>query len=346
MLNPIRFLLLTGLLIVHQTTLATDYQLPENPEDSLIGESLPGSQREHPDPHFYTVASEEDTLLDIARRFNVGQTEILLANPKVDRWLPKQGAKVKIPNRRLLPDAPRQGIVVNLPEYRLYYYPTQSEAGYKKTVTTHPISIGRIDWNTPLGKTRISAKTTNPTWTPPESIKKEHAEKGDILPDVVAAGPDNPLGRFAMRLAVPGYLIHSTNKPFGVGMSVTHGCIRMYPEDIEKLFPRVPVGTDVYIVNQPIKVGWLKNTLYLEVHPNLENEKVGYEQRLEQALEMIVKANNQELPVIDGAVLKRALRQRDGRPVAIYTRPEPTQVKEEQTHNKDGSKTNTALAKE
>ena len=131
-----------------------------------------------------------------------------------------------------------------------------------------------------------------------------------------------------MRLGVPGYLIHSTNKPFGVGMSVTHGCIRMYPEDIEKLFPRVPVSTDVYIVNQPIKVGWFKNTLYIEVHPTLENEKVDYEQRLEQALELIIQANNQDLPIIDGATLKRALKQRDGSPVAIYTRPEPTQAKE------------------
>lgn len=324
-LKNVRPFLLAFLLAANQTVLATDYSLPENPDDSLIGDRLPGSD-DRPDKHFYTIAAEEDTLLDIARRFNVGQTEILLANPKVDRWLPKQGTKVRIPNSRLLPAAPRQGIVVNLPEYRMYYFPAKGESGYEKTVTTHPISIGRIDWNTPLGKTRIAAKTQNPTWTPPESIKREHAEKGDILPDVVAAGPDNPLGLFAMRLGVPGYLIHSTNKPYGVGMSVTHGCIRMYPEDIEKLFPRVPVGTDVHIINQPTKVGWFKDTLYIEVHPNLENENVDYEQRLEQALELIIQANDQELPIIDGAVLKRALEQRDGRPVAIYTRPKPTQA--------------------
>ncbi|MGR9115765.1 MAG: L,D-transpeptidase family protein [Gammaproteobacteria bacterium] len=326
-LKNVGLLLLAFFFVDNQAALATDYQLPEKPEDSLIGEVLPGSDI-HPDKHFYTLASEEDTLLDIARRFNVGQTEILLANPKVDRWLPKQGTKVKIPNSRLLPAAPRHGIVLNLPEYRMYYYPAKGMPGYKKTVTTHPVSIGRMDWHTPLGKTTIVTKVENPTWTPPESIKKEHAEKGDILPEVVAAGPDNPLGLFAMRLGVPGYLIHSTNKPYGVGMSVTHGCIRMYPEDIEKLFPQVPVGTPVYIINQPIKVGWHNDTLFIEVHPNLENETVDYEQRLEQSLELIIQANDQELPIINGAVLKRALELRDGRPVAIYARPAPSPEKE------------------
>lgn len=292
---------------------ANDFLLPEQAGDSLIGDTLPGSTA-HPDKHFYTLAAEEETLLDIARRFDVGQTEILLANPKVDRWLPKQGTKVKIPNRRLLPDAPRQGIVINLPEYRMYYYSGNN------SVTTHPISIGRIDWNTPLGKTKIAVKTRNPTWTPPESIKIEHAAKGDILPNVVPAGPDNPLGLYAMRLGVPGYLIHSTNKPYGVGMSVTHGCIRMYPEDIEKLFPKISVGTDVHIVNQPIKMGWYRGILYLEVHPPLEDENVSYEENLDQVLELIIKANNNDLPIIDGSVLRKALKNQDGRPVAIYKR--------------------------
>lgn len=299
---------------------ATTYPLPEDPHDSLITENLPGSDDSRPDQLFFTLATEEDTLLDIARRFNVGQTEILLANPDVDRWLPKHGTKVRIPNSRLLPDAPRKGIVINLPEYRLYYYPAK---GDDNTVTTHPISIGRMDWNTPLGKTKIVAKTENPTWTPPASIKKEHEEKGEILPDVVPAGADNPLGLYAMRLGVPGYLIHSTNKPYGVGMNVTHGCIRMYPEDIEKLFPEIPVGTDVYIVNQPIKVGWYKNTLYIEVHPPMENETDDYEQRLTRALEMILQANEQQLPIVDGAALKQAIQQSNGLPVAIYQRPEP-----------------------
>ncbi|MDP2178187.1 MAG: L,D-transpeptidase family protein [Methylicorpusculum sp.] len=311
----IKYFLIVLSLIAPQAIVAADFRLPENPGDSLIGDKMSSGQS-HPDEHFYTTAKEEDTLLDIARQFNLGQTEIILANPTVDRWLPKEGTRVRIPNARLLPNAPRKGVVINLPEYRMYYYSGDGS----HTVTTHPISIGRLDWKTPLGKTRIATKTRNPTWTPPESIKREHAERGDFLPNVVPAGPDNPLGLYAMRLGVPGYLIHSTNKPFGVGMSVTHGCIRMYPEDIEKLFPRVSVGTDVYIVNQPIKVGWYKNTLYVEIHQTLTDEPAPYKTKLEQALDLIIKANNQELPVINGAALKGALERRDGRPIAIYTR--------------------------
>lgn len=310
-------LALTALLIASIGSIhASEYELPKNPGDSLIGERLAGTGK-HPDPHFYTVAAEEDTLLDIAKRFYIGQNEILLANPTIDRWLPREGTQVKIPNSRLLPNAPRKGIVINLPEYRMYYYPPHN----KGRVITYPISIGRLDWKTPLGKTSIVTKTRNPTWTPPESIKREHAARGDILPNVVPAGPDNPLGLYAMRLGVPGYLIHSTNKPFGVGMSVTHGCIRMLPENIEQLFPQVPVGTEVHIVNQPIKVGWLDNSLYIQVYPNLEKTKVSYEDKLEQALELIVRANNNQLPIVEGAALRKALEERNGRPVHIYKKP-------------------------
>ncbi|GAB4276915.1 MAG: L,D-transpeptidase family protein [Methylomicrobium sp.] len=309
-------LLLLAMTLIAKTPFAAEFDLPTNPNDSLIGDRLSNSD-DHPEPHFYTVASEEDTLLDIARRFYIGQNEILLANPTVDRWLPKEGTKVKIPNSRILPNAPRKGIVINLPEYRMYYYPRTP----KGRVMTYPISIGRLDWKTPLGKTKIVTKTRNPTWTPPASIKREHAERGDILPNVVPAGPDNPLGLYAMRLGVPGYLIHSTNKPFGVGMSVTHGCIRMLPENIEQLFPQVPVGTEVHIVNQPIKVGWFKDTLYIQVYPNLEDTPVSYQSKLDRALDLIIRANHNQLPIIDGASLRRALEETSGRPVPIYTRP-------------------------
>ena len=130
-------------------------------------------------------------------------------------------------------------------------------------VQTYPISIGRMDWATPLGKTTITVKVKDPGWSPPESIRKEHAERGDPLPRYVPPGPDNPMGRYALRLGIPGYLIHSTNKPLGVGMRVSHGCIRMLPEDIEYLFPQVPTGTTVRIVNQPVKAGWYGGKLYL-----------------------------------------------------------------------------------
>lgn len=290
---------------------ATDFLLPLNPEDSLIGDL--------PEQANYVEARQEDTLLDVARRYNIGQNEIVLLNPKVDRWLPGEGAKVRITNSRILPDSPRKGITLNLPEFRLYYYPP-AKKGQHRLVTTHPISIGRQDWNTPLGKTSIIGKKKDPTWTPPESIKKEHAAFGDILPNVVPAGPDNPLGRYAMRLGVPGYLIHGTNKPYGVGMRVSHGCVRMYPEDIDKLFPEIRVGTPVYIVNQPLKVGWLNDTLYIEVYPPLEGENPGYHVLLENALDLIEKANNNRIPVLDGAALRQALEEKTGIPVAIFHR--------------------------
>ena len=131
-----------------------------------------------------------------------------------------------------------------------------------------------MDWNTPLGKTRIVDKRKNPTWTPPESVRKEHAERGDPLPAVVKAGPDNPLGAYAMRLGItPGaYLIHGTNNPIAVGMAITHGCIRMYPEDIEALFPLVPVNTPVWLINEPVKVARVGGQVWLEVHPPVDAE--------------------------------------------------------------------------
>ncbi|MDT8407087.1 MAG: L,D-transpeptidase family protein [Methylococcales bacterium] len=291
-----------------------EFQLPAQPGDALVGEYFADEQI--PRAFIKTKAQQEDTLLDVARRFDAGQTEILLLNPDVDRWLPGQGTEVKILNRRLLPKAPRQGVVINLPEYRLYYY-----RRHDASIVTHPISVGRLDWNTPLGKTRIVAKTENPTWTPPASIKKEHAERGDMLPNVVPAGPDNPLGLFAMRLGIPGYLIHSTNKPYGVGMSVTHGCIRMYPEDIERLFPDIPVGTDVYLVNQPIKLGWHQGRLFIEVHPLLDNQPWPYLERLNSALDLLAEANEGVLPVVNGARLKAILNRANGVPEMIYQRP-------------------------
>jgi L,D-transpeptidase ErfK/SrfK len=310
-----KFYVVLLLLILSNPLTAGTYLLPENPKDSLIGES--DSKK-----LFTTTTKKDDTLLDVARRFDLGQNEILLLNPNVDRWLPGEGTVVQLPNRRILPDAPRNGVVLNLPEFRLYFFP-KSKKGEPKKVITHPISIGRQDWNTPLGTTRVIQKIKNPVWRPPASIKAEHAAKGDPLPDVVPAGPDNPLGLYKITLGIPGYLIHSTNKPYGVGMRVSHGCIRMYPEDIEKFFPEIPIGTPVHIVNQPIKVGWLNNMLYIEVHPELEGEgDTNYADLLEKALNLIEQANGNKIPVLDGAALRRALEKQNGKPVAIFHRPE------------------------
>lgn len=215
------------------------------------------------------TARHEDTLLDIARRHGLGYEEIVQANPGVDAWLPGEGTVVNLPTRYILPNAPRDGIVINVPEMRLYYYP-KPKSGEKPVVITYPIGVGRMDWATPLGTTKVVGKIANPAWYPPESIRKEHAAKGDILPKVVPPGPDNPLGQYSMRLGISGYLIHGTNRSYGIGMRVTHGCMRLYPENVKALFDVVPVGTPVHIVNQPYKAGWVDGMLYLEAHPPLE----------------------------------------------------------------------------
>lgn len=213
----------------------------------------------------------EDTLLDVARDYSVGYEEVQRANPGVDTWIPGDGTRVMLPTRYVLPAGLREGLVINLPEYRMYYFP-KPKKGERARVITYPISIGKMDWNTPIGRHRIISKAENPSWYPPESIRKEHAKRGDTLPRVVPPGPDNPLGAYAMRLNLTTYLIHGTNNPDGVGMRVTSGCIRMFPEHIERLFPEVDVGTTVHIISEPIKVGWAADTLYVEVHPPLEEE--------------------------------------------------------------------------
>jgi L,D-transpeptidase ErfK/SrfK len=223
----------------------------------------------------------EDTFVALARTYNVGYEELRQANPGVDEWLPGTGTKITVPSRYVLPRAPQRGIVVNVAELRLYYFPAESGplpegvAPGSRRVITHPISIGRMDWSTPLGATTITGKVANPSWYPPQSIRDEHAARNDTLPRVVPPGPENPLGKHAMRLGLPGYLIHGTNKPSGVGMRVTHGCVRMFPEDIEALYKSVPTGTSVNIVNQPVKIGWTADgTLYLEAHPALMESNV------------------------------------------------------------------------
>jgi L,D-transpeptidase ErfK/SrfK len=215
------------------------------------------------------TAREDDTLLDIARRHGLGYEDIVRANPDVDTWLPGEGTEVVLPTQYVLPPGPRRGVILNLAEYRLYYFP-EPAAGERAVVMTYPISIGRMDWETPLGRTSIVSKVRNPSWYPPESIRAEHAADGDPLPRIVPPGPKNPLGDYAMRLGIPGYLIHGTNRPAGVGMRVTHGCIRMFPEDIDYLFGRVGVNTAVRIINEPVKVGWNGDRLFIEVHETLE----------------------------------------------------------------------------
>ncbi len=230
------------------------------------------------------VATYEDTLIDIARRHGLGYQDIVRANPGVNVWLPGAGTEIVLPNRFILPPGPREGLVLNLAEYRMYYFP-EPKPGETPKVHTYPMSIGRMDWATPLGNTKITAMARNPTWYPPQSVRAEHAADGDPLPRVVPPGPKNPLGTRAMRLGIPGYLIHGTNRPAGVGMRVSHGCIRMFPEDVEFLFERIRVNTSVRIIDAPIKMGWDGENLVAEVHPLLE-----VPQRLPEASEDKIEA--------------------------------------------------------
>jgi len=261
-------------------------------------------------------ALREDTLIDIARRYGIGQEAMLRANPQVDRWLPGEGAKVTIPSRYILPPPPRSGLVLNLPEMRLYYFP-RPQPGQPAEVQTYPIGIGRMDWTTPLGETKVVAKDEDPSWHPPKSIRAEHAAAGDPLPLVVPPGPDNPLGRHALRLGISGYLIHGTNKVFGVGMRVSHGCIRMLPEDIAMLFSQVAVGTPVRIINQPVKAGWHGDKLYLEVHPPMEEETAGNESLLDAAIEAIDGALARRMGDVDRLAVLEAVVEKSGVPTVV-----------------------------
>jgi L,D-transpeptidase ErfK/SrfK len=296
---------------------AATYSMPINKGDSVV--------IQYHDNVPLTRVEKDETLLDVARRFLLGQTEIVNLNSDLDRWQIKKGTIVRLPNRRILPDSPHNGITLNISEYRMYYYPPAPK-GQPAQVMSYAHGVGRQDWKTPLGETKVAKKVKDPVWHPPESIRIEHAANGDPLPAIVPPGPHNPLGAYALYLALPGeYRIHGTDidKIYGIGMQITHGCVRMYPEDIEALYNSVKVGTPVYIVKQPIKVGWLDNVLYIEAHPDLEGEEMTQDQRYQVALALIDKANNNELVEFDQKALNHALQKRDGDPVAIYERLPP-----------------------
>jgi L,D-transpeptidase ErfK/SrfK len=238
-----------------------------------------------------TQSRHEDTLADIARRFDVGYDELRRANPGVDPWLPGEGTRIVLPTQFVIPDARPEGIVVNVAAMRLFYFPKPAK-GAQRVVVTYPIGVGKVGWATPVGTTKVVSKRANPVWTPPASVRKEHAANGDPLPARVPAGPENPLGMFAMNLGWPSYLIHGTNKPPGVGMRASHGCIRLYPEDIAALFEEVAVGTKVTVVNQPLLYGWQGDNLYVQSYPPVVEGKddseapppVAYDDRVENAI--------------------------------------------------------------
>jgi L,D-transpeptidase ErfK/SrfK len=280
--------------------LATTYRLA-NATDTVVGE----------DQTVMTVY--EDTLYDLAAAYSLGSEELIRVNPSVDPWLPGAGKLLVVPGRHILPPGPREGIVVNLPEHRLYYYPKRKRGGPLEVIS-YPVSIGKMDWRTPLGLTHVIQKEKDPTWYPPESVRKEHAAAGDPLPGRVGPGPDNPLGAYAMRLAAGNgtYLIHGTNNPIAVGLAVTHGCIRMYPEDVAALFPLIPVGTPVRLINEPVKVAWVDGELLLEAHPPVDAQGQSIEPNLDQFATLLQAEVGDTVVAIHWDYAREVLQKADG----------------------------------
>jgi len=287
-------------LLVFGGAQAAQYVIPSS-GDSVVGE----------DQTVETVY--EDTLYDLARTYGLGSEELIRVNPGIDPWLPGAGKKIIVPGRHILPPGPREGIVVNLPEHRLYYYPKPKRGG-PRVVITYPVSIGKMDWHTPLGLTQVMAKQKDPTWYPPESVRKEHLKDGDPLPASVPPGPNNPLGQFALRLAAGKgtYLIHGTNNPIAVGLPVTHGCIRMYPEDVAALFPMIAVGTSVRLINDPVKVAWIDGELLLEAHPPVDAQGQSFEPNLDQFSELLQVAVGDSTLAIHWDYAREVLQNADG----------------------------------
>lgn len=243
------------------------YPVPPG-HDNIIGEILT-----------YRI-KKGDTLLDVGRYYDLSGKEVSDANGHMDWWLPPVGSEIILPTQHILPAGTRQGVVMNIPEMRIYYYPTSiiiKGKGKHKTavgssasssvVYTFPVGLGRFDWKTPVGAFSIRGKTKDPTWVVPDDIYQEHLERDGEAEHMIPGGdPDNPLGRYRIELSLPEYGIHGTNVPWGVGMNVSHGCVRLYPEDIEVLFHMVRVGMPGAFVYQPVKFGWRANRLYVEVH--------------------------------------------------------------------------------
>lgn len=254
-----------------QDPIAPNHFVLESDAQSVVGEPQ------------VVFASASDTLSDLARAYGLGYDEIVAANPGINPWLPGENTPVVLPTQFVIPDVPREGIVLNIASKRLFYFPEVPE-GQPQVVKTYPIGIGRVGWETPLGKTAVVAKARDPQWYVPASVRQEHAAAGDPLPAVVPPGPDNPLGHRVLQLDMPGYLIHGTNQPYGVGMRVSHGCVRLYPENIEYLFELVDVGESVAIINEPYLLGRLDGEIYLEAHEPLEDDNVDPAARLDDLL--------------------------------------------------------------
>lgn len=270
------------------------------------------------------IAAYEDTLVNVSRGYGLGFVELRAANPGIDPWIPGKGTKIKLPTRHLIPDAPRDGIIINLPEMRLYSFVNTGEPPL-----TFPIGVGRVGLDTPLGQTTVISKTVAPKWRPTKRMREEDPE----LPAVVGPGPQNPLGTHALYLGWPEYAIHGTNKPYGIGRRVSSGCVRMYPENIKEFYYATPIGTKVTVVNQPIKAAWIEDELYLEAHATLSQsdrvEEIGgyppYEVT-DADMKLIRDIAGEHEDKLNWLQIRKIIRERSGTPLLIATRPAPTPV--------------------
>jgi L,D-transpeptidase ErfK/SrfK len=289
------------LLVSTQPALSKTFALPSG-NDTIIGQST------------YITSSSGETLTKIASRFDIGMNEITDANPGIipNAGLPS-GLHIKIPTAFLLPNLPHNGIVINLPEMRMYYFP----ATMKDVVRTYPIGIGRVGKTIPLAHTYVVRKATNPVWIPPADIRAFNEDQGIVLPHVMPAGPDNPLGPFAIYLGLPTYLIHSTIYPDSVGRRASFGCIRMHEDDIKDFFPLVTAKTSVTIVDMPTKVGWAGNYLFIEAHQPLVEHNTEYQATFDGMIGSIDKATSAHPTFVDWQLVGYLGEQRDGIPHEI-----------------------------
>jgi L,D-transpeptidase ErfK/SrfK len=266
-----------------------------------------------------TVTKYEDTLVHLARKYNVGFVEMRAANPGVDPWLPGAGVKITVPTQHIIPDAPHKGVVINLPEMRMYFFFDPNEPP-----ATYPIGIGRSGLTTPLGPTTIARMSIDPVWRPTDRMRAEDP----TLPAVVPPGPENPMGTHSLYLGWPSYAIHGTDKPYSIGRRLSSGCIRMYPEDIITLYDNVKVGTDITVVDQPVKTAWVDGQYYVQVHPTQEQSdllshdgmtKPDYPLR-EDDIQKIIKGAGEDAALIDWVKMRAVVKERRGIPVVIASK--------------------------
>ncbi|MBM0490290.1 L,D-transpeptidase family protein [Aeromonas jandaei] len=299
-IKPLLFLLLA--LMAALPVQARSYPLPP------AGSRLIGELEDY-------IIQQDEYLELVGKHTQIGFLALLEANPGVDPYLPKPGTRLTLPTQMLLPDVPREGIIINLPELRLYYFPKG-----KQEVIVLPIGIGDIGRETPEMTTTIIEKTPDPSWVPGPMVRKSWLEQqGITLPAVVPPGPDNPLGKFAMRLGYGkrDYLIHGTNKDFGVGLRVSAGCIRLRPDDIESLFKMVPIGTPVRVINQPVKVAIEPGgRRWLEVHSPLSRT----EEEMEQGALLVLTPEVEQFiaaPEVEQSTVAETLALKNGLPKPI-----------------------------